>query len=265
MTSASSSLGALMSPWTSPGSSNPSCRNSAVRAGGSPTSRRRVSRIWIKPEPQPNDSNGASARSLGSRADDMDLGAWRRRIREYDEITNVGPIIRRYFVIGAFDGALTVLGIIIGAYAVGASEAHKALILSASIGAAIALAVSSAVGAYEAERVEKKLDIRTIERAMLARLSEEHKEAFQFSAILSALVHGIAPLLAALLPIIPFAFLDFRDATIAAILVTFVLLFVIGAYLGNLVRERVIVTGLRFVAAGLGTAVLLWLMGARPL
>ena len=195
----------------------------------------------------------------------MDLGAWRRRIREYDEITNVGPIIRRYFVIGAFDGALTVLGIIIGAYAVGASEAHKALILSASIGAAIALAVSSAVGAYEAERVEKKLDIRTIERAMLARLSEEHKEAFQFSAILSALVHGIAPLLAALLPIIPFAFLDFRDATIAAILISFVLLFVIGAYLGNLVRERVIVTGLRFVAAGLGTAVLLWLMGARPL
>ena len=38
-------------------------------------------------------------------------------------------------LIGAFDGALTVLGIIIGAYAVGASEAHKALILSASIGA----------------------------------------------------------------------------------------------------------------------------------
>ena len=26
----------------------------------------------------------------------MDLRAWRRRLREYDEITNVGPIIRRY-------------------------------------------------------------------------------------------------------------------------------------------------------------------------
>src|SRR5947208_8596689 len=104
-----------------------------------------------------------------------------------------------------------------------------------------------------------------MKRAMLARLSEEHKEAFQFSAILGALVHGIAPLLAALLPIIPFAFLDFRDATIAAILVTFVLLFVIGASLGNLVSERVIVTGLRFVAAGLGTAALRWLLGARPL
>ena len=195
----------------------------------------------------------------------MDLRAWRRRIREYDEITNVGPIIRRYFVIGAFDGALTVLGIILGASAVGATEAHKALILSASIGAAVALAVSSAVGAYEAERVEKKLDIRTIERALLARLSEEHKEAFQFAAIISAVAHGVAPLFAALLPIIPFLLLDVQSATIAAIVVTLVILFVLGAYLGNLVRERVIVTGLRFVAAGLGTAAILWLMGTRPL
>src|SRR5216117_574980 len=107
----------------------------------------------------------------------MDFRAWRRRLRGYDEITNVGPIIRRYFVIGAFDGALTVLGIIIGSSAFGDLESNKGLVVSASFGAAIALSVSSAVGAYEAERVEKKLDIRTIERALLARLSEEHREA----------------------------------------------------------------------------------------
>ena len=195
----------------------------------------------------------------------MDIRAWRRRLRDYDEITNVGPIIRRYFVIGAFDGALTVLGIIIGASAVGAAEEHRALILSASIGASIALSVSSAVGAYEAERVEKKLDVRTIERALLARLSEEHKEAFRFAAILSAIVHGIAPLIAALLPVLPFAFLDIPSATIAAIVITLVILFLLGAYLGNLVRERILVTGLRFVAAGLGTAGILWLFGARPI
>lgn len=195
----------------------------------------------------------------------MDIRAWRRRIREYNEITNVGPIIRRYFVIGAFDGALTILGIIIGVTAVGATETHKALILSASIGAGFALSVSSAVGAYEAERVEKKLDIRTIERALLARLSEEHKEAFRFAAIVSALVHGIAPLIAALLPVIPFLFLDLRTATVLAVFVTLAILFVIGTYLGNLVRERVFVTGLRFVAAGLGTAAVLWLLGTRPI
>jgi len=194
----------------------------------------------------------------------MGLRAWRRRIREYDEITNVGPIVRRYFVIGAFDGALTILRIIIGTVAVAADESHKAIILSASIGAGIALAVSSAVGAYEAERVEKKLDVRSIERAMLARLSEEHKEAFRFAAIVSALVHGVSPMIAAFLPLVPFLFLDVRTATVVAIGVTLVILFVIGVYLGNLVRERVVITGLRFVAAGLGTAALLWLFGARP-
>jgi predicted membrane protein (TIGR00267 family) len=195
----------------------------------------------------------------------MVLRAWRRRLREYDEITNVRPIIRRYFVIGAFDGALTVLGIIIGASAFGDLEAHKALVLSASFGAAVALAVSSAVGAYEAERVEKKLDIRTIERAMLARLSEEHQEAFRFAAILSAIVHGIAPLIAALPPLIPFLLLDARTATVAAVVITLVMLFALGVYLGNLVRERVLVTGLRFAAAGIGTALILWLLGARLL
>src|SRR3989442_1992344 len=97
----------------------------------------------------------------------MDLGPWRRRIGEYDEITNVGPIIRRYFVIGAFDGALTGLGIIIGAYAVGAAETHKALILSASIGAAGALPVSIPIGAYEPQPVQKKLVILTIGQTML--------------------------------------------------------------------------------------------------
>jgi predicted membrane protein (TIGR00267 family) len=195
----------------------------------------------------------------------MVLRAWRRRLREYDEITNLRPIIRRYFVIGAFDGALTVLGIIIGAAAFGELEAHKAVVVSASVGAAVALAVSSAVGAYEAERVEKKLDIRTIERAMLARLSEEHQEAFRFAAILSASVHGIAPLIAGLLPVIPFLLLDARTATVLAVIITLVILFALGAYLGNLVRERVLVTGMRFAAAGIGTALILWLLGARLL
>src|SRR2546427_7322015 len=152
----------------------------------------------------------------------MDFRAWRRRIREYDEITNVGPIVRRYFVIGAFDGALTVLGIIIGAVGAGATQAHKPLILSAAVGAAVALAVSSAVGAYEAGRVEKKLDITTIERALLARRSEEHNETVQFAAMVSAADQGVAPLIAALLPRIPCFSPDVRAATIAAIVLSLV-------------------------------------------
>lgn len=195
----------------------------------------------------------------------MEPRPWRQRIREYSEVTDLGPIARRYFVIGAFDGALTILGIIVGAAASGVGESQKAVVLTASMSAAIALAVSSAVGAFEAERVEKKLDIRSLERAMLTRLSEEHKDAFRFAAYTSALVHGVAPLIAALPPVIPFLLLPLQDATIVAVAATLVFLFAMGAYLGALVKERIAYTGLRFVVAGLATALVLWLLrGGAP-
>jgi len=97
---------------------------------------------------------------------------------------------------------------------------------------------------------------------MLAKLSEEHKDAFRFAAVMSALVHGIAPLVAALPPLVPFVFLDIAEATIASLLATMAILFAMGVYLGSLVRERALVTGLRFVAAGLGTSIILWLLRA---
>ncbi len=195
----------------------------------------------------------------------MERPPWRQRIKEYSEITDLGPIARRYFVIGAFDGALTILGIIVGAVASGVGESEKAIVLTASISAAIALAVSSAVGAFEAERVEKKLDIRSLERAMLTRLSEEHKGAFRFAAYTSALVHGVAPLIAALPPLVPFLLLPTGEAAIAAVVVTLLFLFAMGAYLGSLVRERMVYTGLRFIGAGLITALILWLLrGGAP-
>jgi len=189
------------------------------------------------------------------------------RYREYGEMTNLGPIVRRYFVIGAFDGALTILGVVIGiALTHGTEPGSDRLIIVAGVSAAIALAVSSTVGAYEAERVEKRLDQRSIERAMLVELSQEHRDAFRFAATMSALVHGIAPLVAGLAPIVPFLLVtsqlvSFWQATVAAIVLTLGLLFVIGAYLGAIVRERIVVTGLRFAAAGGGTAVALWALG----
>lgn len=195
-------------------------------------------------------------------ADDMCPGQWRQRWRDYADITDIGPILRRYFVIGAFDGALTILGVVIGAFIAGATEAHKALIVVASLSAGIGLAVSSSVGAFEAERVEKKLDQYTLERAMLAKMSEEHRDAFRFAAIVSALVHGVSPLVAAILPVVPFFFLDIGPATATAIFITLAILFIIGAYLGRLVRERFFITALRFVAAGVVTALVLWFLGS---
>ena len=189
---------------------------------------------------------------------------WRVRWREYSEITNIGPILRRYFVIGAFDGALTVLGIIFGGIVAGATEEHRNLVLAMSFSAAIALAASSLVGAYEAERVEKRITQMSIERAMLSEISETHRDAFMFAARAGAIVHGVAPLIAGLVPVIPFLFLPFSTATWTSFIITFSGLFAMGAYMGTLAKEQVIVTGTRFVIAGLATALLIWLLGGKP-
>jgi predicted membrane protein (TIGR00267 family) len=134
-------------------------------------------------------------------------------------------------------------------------------VIAVSVSASIALSISSVVGAYEAERVEKKLHRHSIERAMLVELSAEHRSAFRTAALVSAAVHGVAPVIAALVPVLPFLVMDFATATIVSTLLTLLFLFALGAYLGSLVRERIVITGLRFIATGLGTAALLWVFG----
>ncbi|MGQ9587040.1 MAG: VIT1/CCC1 transporter family protein [Thermoplasmata archaeon] len=190
-----------------------------------------------------------------------------RRLRFHFTLTKSGTIARRYFVIGAFDGALTILGVILGAY-VAEGHAHpelaKHLILGAGFAGGVALAVSSTVGAYEAERVEHMLSHMQLEKAMLRQVEGTRKEAIRVGIWVSALVHGLAPLLAAFVPLIPFFFMPLDVAVVTAIGMTITFLFVLGAYLGSLIKEMIIYTGLRFVVAGLATAVILILIGGSP-
>jgi len=190
-----------------------------------------------------------------------------KKIQYLFTLTKSGAIARRYFVIGAFDGALTILGVILGAYvAQGGTEPEyvKALILSAGFAGAVALAVSSTVGAYEAERVEHLLTHRELEKAMLRPVEGTRREAINVSIIVSAISHGDAPMLAALVPLVPFYFMPVDEAVATGIAITIAFLFVLGAYLGSLIKEMLLYTGLRFVIAGLGTAIVLILIGGHP-
>jgi len=190
-----------------------------------------------------------------------------KRLRFHFTLTKSATIARRYFVIGAFDGALTILGVILGAYV---AEGHvhpelaKQLILAAGFAGGIALAVSSTVGAYEAERVEHLLSHMQLEKAMLRQVEGTRKEAIKVSIWVSALVHGVAPLLAAFVPLVPFFFMPLDAAVVTAIGMTIAFLFVLGAYLGSLIKEMIVYTGLRFVIAGLATAIILILIGGQP-
>jgi len=192
----------------------------------------------------------------------MSISRLRKRIRETSEITDLASTSRRYFVLGAFDGTLIVLGVVLGAYAAGVGAEHMEIILFAGLSAAVALSVSSAVGAYEAERVEKLLSRASIEKALLTDVSEEQAEVFRFATLLSALVHAAAPLIAATVPLLPFVLIpDLGMAVLTSVVMTLSVLFILGAYLGSLVKERVFMTGMRFVLAGLATAVILFVIG----
>ena len=193
----------------------------------------------------------------------MSIREWRERVRGYAEITDFVPIARRYFIIGAFDGVLTILGGILGAAAGGAGPEQSGVVIAFGIGAGLALGVSSTVGAYEAERIQSKLDQYSLERAMLREMGEERRNAFRFAAIVTALVHGISPLIAGLLPVLPFVFLPFSTAVLAAVVISLAFLFGMGVYLGSVLKERALTTGLRFVIAGIVTALLVYLLGGR--
>jgi len=63
-----------------------------------------------------------------------------KRWKQYSKISGVSSITRRYFVMNAFDGALTMLGVVIGAYIAGS----------------IAMGASGMSGAYMAEKAERE-------------------------------------------------------------------------------------------------------------
>jgi hypothetical protein len=68
---------------------------------------------------------------------------------KYSEISGVNEILRRYFVMNAFDGALTMLGIIMGAFLAGVID--PIVIIKAGMGAGLAMGISGAWGLYGRE------------------------------------------------------------------------------------------------------------------
>ncbi|MHA2315938.1 MAG: VIT1/CCC1 transporter family protein, partial [Candidatus Hermodarchaeia archaeon] len=93
------------------------------------------------------------------------------RIEEMEQlaaISNLGPIARRYFAMNAFDGTLTIMGIILASHFALHHEARA--IVTAGIGACLAMMFSGLAGTYLAEKAEREREFKEMERAMLRKL-----------------------------------------------------------------------------------------------
>ena len=184
-----------------------------------------------------------------------------KKWKQYSKISNVGPITRRYFVMNAFDGALTMLGVVIGAYVSGVIE-HPTVIISAGIAGSIAMGASGVSGAYMTEKAERTKKIKKLEKAMLSDMKKGlHGRSHRFATIFAAVVDGGSPALAAMVVVSPFFIVNFgiisaELAFFACVIITLIILSLLGVYLAKISDESMIKYGIQMLIVGLVTAFL---------
>ena len=115
-----------------------------------------------------------------------------KQIAEALRVTGTVPLIRRYIVLGVFDGLLVSLS------AVSASYLHNmevSVLNIYALSSIIAVVVASLWNTIQAEVLERIAELRKIERSMLRSMRGtliEH--AHKISAIVCVIAHSLSPL-----------------------------------------------------------------------
>jgi predicted membrane protein (TIGR00267 family) len=187
------------------------------------------------------------------------------RVKLYIQVTRVSDITRRYFVKNGMDGSMTVLGVILGAWTARVEEPN--IIVMAGLGACLAMGISGLFGAYITEKAERRRHLRTLEDSMLSNLEGSlHQNASEFVPALAALVDGLSPALTAVVSLIPFmlsilGLLPIWDSYTISFVLTFMTLFALGLYLGQVAEEKMWLYGLQMLAAGLVITIIVFMLG----
>jgi len=176
-------------------------------------------------------------------------------IRQSVELMHAGSILRRYFVMNAFDGALTALGVVFGGYITSLSDPVGTALVIVSTG--VAMCVSGFSGAYMTEGAERQRELDELEQAMLTDLGDSvYRRASTRIALLAAIVDGLAPLGPVVAAASPFVlsvagFMNIRQSYILSVCILLSTLFFLGLYLGRISRKRLLPMGVKMVASGI--------------
>lgn len=181
-------------------------------------------------------------------------------------ITRSQDILRRYFVVNGFDGALTMLGLLIGFMV--SPPTQLSVVIGVCLGAAIALGMSGISSAYVSESAERKRALKQLEGAMIADLTDSaHGHAARWVPLLTALVNGAAPVLLSLLILLPLwlakAGLPLPlPPLISAAGIALLQVFLLGVYLGRIAGVAWWRSGLQTLLLAVVTAGLIfWFVG----
>jgi len=188
-----------------------------------------------------------------------------RELQQFLHLTHTRGIVRRYFVVNGFDGALTMLGLLIG-FEVSTGVAPE-IVLNACLGAAIALGMSGVSSAYISEAAEMRKSLAELEEAMGRSLeTAAHGRAARLVPWLVAAVNGLSPLFMGLIITLPLLAarqgLTLPLAPVqAAMALAFLLVFLLGVFLGHVGRTSWFAAGLKALLVAILTAGLIVLVG----
>jgi len=188
------------------------------------------------------------------------------KLEEYRRISKIDEIGRRYFAMNAFDGILTMIGVLMGGFIGGIKDPR--IVLYTGMATCVAMGVSGFWGAYMTEAAERKHDMHELEQAMLRDMSKTTQaRAARFAVIVVSLIDGLSPLLAGILVVSPFFFThlwgDITVSYIASLAIALVMLFVLGAFLAKVAKENVFRSGIRMLIAGLVSVALSFLLNVK--
>ena len=181
---------------------------------------------------------------------------------EYRRLASIDEIGRRCFANNAFDGILTIIGVLMGSYVARVQEPY--IIVSTGLATCMAMGVSGFWGAYMTESAERKHAMRKLEKALLRDLAEtKQARASRFAVVVVSLIDGLSPLIAGGVVLLPFLLTGLlggmQVSYIASLVTAMLLLFGLGAFLASVAKESILRSGVRMIAAGI-TCILLSLI-----
>ncbi|MFO7761678.1 MAG: VIT1/CCC1 transporter family protein [Thermodesulfobacteriota bacterium] len=156
------------------------------------------------------------------------------------------------FFRGFIDGALSTLGIVVGA-----SSASSSVIIAAGIGGAFANGISNVLSAFSAERVDQYKELRKIEKAMVAKelKGSAVEENIHLVTLHAGMIDGLATIVGGALPISPYFWLASGPAMIVSSSLVVVSILGVGMYLGKVSRRSMFIYGIKMALFGILVAV----------
>ncbi|AUX08169.1 hypothetical protein AArcSl_0518 [Halalkaliarchaeum desulfuricum] len=181
------------------------------------------------------------------------------RIRRVFKKDDVRSLARRYFIANSFDGVLTSLGVIIGAYLGGITDGLT--VVGICLGAAVGLGTSGIWSVWEIERAETARERHELESTLLTSLEgTRYDRELRSEQFVLALAAATGPVLSIVFTLLPFPLEGIVFTMFQAVLVSIGLgmlwLGAIGAYMGHISQQRWYVSAIRMALAAIVVAVI---------